>query len=796
MPLNYSSISGSSGAAINDFSINVGTSGYTNVSLSTTFPVGSYICTSSLADTSLDIYFINQDGTNAGYANATTATTTITATKSFNKVVVYGTTNNDTLSFQFKYVFSPTNVTDNYLGAAPIVTSTSVSSLPNQNDTTVLTGQNFATDVTVTFTGSDSVARSAKSIVRSSSTSLIVTRPDSLPTTYSPYTITVTNPGISSPTSTNLHKLTNSTTAGSAPVWVTAAALTNYRVNEAYSTTISATDADGGSSVIYSVVSGSLPSGITFNTSTGIFSGTATTNSGTPYTYTVRATDSGNNYVDRSFTLAQVVPDSPTIGTATNVGTSRPYNNGAATVTFTPAVTGPSATSYTVTAYQSGTATGLTATGSSSPLTVTGLSSNIAYTFLVKATNASGDSLNSSQTSSVTITTVPDAPTISSISRTNDTTVSVAFTAGANGGSAITSYTMATTPSLAVTVTGTSSPLSASASFSASPTTYTATLTAVNANGSSIASTASSAFNPAAYILAQTFNSSGTFTVPAGKNLLTVIGIGAGGGGGAGKGTGNNGDAAPGGAAGGKFSIKDIPVTPGSNYTVTIGTGGNGGSPGAARNDSSFYNGNQGGQTSFGNIITANGGIGPIGNVNNATWSVATGGNVTYNAGTADVATTGASSGLGGNFNTYWTGATASSYNAGSAGGSDAAINSSAAGVSSLSVGGGGGGGGAGTLYITGDPYPATSGGTLSNGGSGGNFGGGAGGAGGWQTSSTQSNAGSPGSSGAASKGGGGGGGGAGAYLISSHYNPAVWYVGAGGAGGSGGSGTVYVYTK
>ena len=59
MALSYSSLSGGGGAASNDFNISVGSSGYTNVSFTTSFPAGSYICTSSLSDATLDIYFIN-----------------------------------------------------------------------------------------------------------------------------------------------------------------------------------------------------------------------------------------------------------------------------------------------------------------------------------------------------------------------------------------------------------------------------------------------------------------------------------------------------------------------------------------------------------------------------------------------------------------------------------------------------------------------------------------------------------------------------------------------------------------
>ena len=81
-----------------------------------------------------------------------------------------------------------------------------------------------------------------------------------------------------------------------------------------------------------------------------------------------------------------LAPYAPTIGTATDVGTNRAYNNGAATVTFTAA--GPNtADSFTVYAVEDPTKT---ATGSSSPLTVTGLASGTNYTFKVYGTNAAG----------------------------------------------------------------------------------------------------------------------------------------------------------------------------------------------------------------------------------------------------------------------------------------------------------------------------------------------------------------------------------------------------------------------
>jgi hypothetical protein len=86
-------------------------------------------------------------------------------------------------------------------------------------------------------------------------------------------------------------------------------------------------------------------------------------------------------------------PNAPTIGTATKGDTT-------ASVAFTaPADVGGSAiTSYTVVSNPSG----ITASGTSSPIVVTGLTNGTAYTFKVLATNSYGSSPLSAASNSVT----------------------------------------------------------------------------------------------------------------------------------------------------------------------------------------------------------------------------------------------------------------------------------------------------------------------------------------------------------------------------------------------------------
>ena len=85
------------------------------------------------------------------------------------------------------------------------------------------------------------------------------------------------------------------------------------------------------------------------------------------------------------------VPDAPTITGVVRIDLG-------ATVSFTNAATGGVPTSYTVTSSPGS----LTATGSSSPINITGLTSGTSYTFTVRPTNATGTGASSSASNSIT----------------------------------------------------------------------------------------------------------------------------------------------------------------------------------------------------------------------------------------------------------------------------------------------------------------------------------------------------------------------------------------------------------
>jgi len=211
---------------------------------------------------------------------------------------------------------------------------------------------------------------------------------------------------------------------------------------------------DGGYPITgYTAIS--TPGGITATGTTSPITVTGL-NPGKEYTFTVFATNSQgaglNSVSSNTITTDATAPDAPAIGTATKTGSTT------ATVSFTePANNGGVAvSSYTVTSNPGG----ITATGSGSPISVTGLTPATAYTFTVTATNTAGTSAPSSASNQITSNAaVPGAPTIGTAIKISSTSAQVAYTAPANnGGASISSYTVTSTPGNIV-ATGSTSPI-------------------------------------------------------------------------------------------------------------------------------------------------------------------------------------------------------------------------------------------------------------------------------------------------------------------------------------------------
>jgi len=433
-------------------------------------------------------------------------------------------------------------------------------------------------------------------------------------------------------------------------------------------------------------------------------------------------------------------PLAPTIGTATDVGTNRPVGDGAASVTFTQ--NGGPATSFTVRSTPGSTSL-VTATGTASPITVTGLQDAGSYAFTVTATNSVGTSSSSAESNSITVTTVPGAPTLGVriVGTGSDRgKVFVPVTGGNTGGKAISSYT-ATSETGGYTGTGTASPITISGLPGG--VSYRFTVTATNANGTSLPSVLTAysyvplqlivdggtlvtpASDPNYYY--RVFTSTGTYAINVTNGAVSMETIIIGGGGGGGyRGTSGG---LRGGGGGGAGKLTYISSTPQSYAQVIIGAAVAGMTNG---NSCSF-----GGVTSAGGVkgtdagATVGGAGGASGNsfAGGTTSSQAGGGGGGSGAvGSNAVGTTAGAGGAGiTGYSTWWTaiGSTlGSAFQTATSGGRICAGGGGGGGTSPVtgtSGAGGSGGGGAGSntsVGATGAFY------TGSGGGGGGLYGG------------------------------------------------------------------------
>ncbi|MDO3625747.1 putative Ig domain-containing protein [Mucilaginibacter sp. BT774] len=239
------------------------------------------------------------------------------------------------------------------------------------------------------------------------------------------YTITATNTVGSSTTT-----ITISVNA-QAPVISYTPSTNTYTVG----TTISSlTPANTGGSASSWSISSPLPSGLSFNTSTGAISGTPTAAS-TSKTYTITATNvSGSATTTVTITVNSLAPSitySPSTVT---------YSVGSTITPATPTNIGGAASSFSIT---SGTLpTGLSFDTSTGTISGTPTVTFATTTFTIKATNAQGSS-----STSLIITVSPHAPVISYSPSTNAYPLNQTITSLTpnNTGGAVTGYSYSST---------------------------------------------------------------------------------------------------------------------------------------------------------------------------------------------------------------------------------------------------------------------------------------------------------------------------------------------------------------
>ena len=291
--------------------------------------------------------------------------------------------------------------------------------------------------------------------------------------------------------------VTATNSAGTGPSSLSSNAVTPFGIPGA-PTNVSATLISGQANVSFTPPTSNGGSGITGYTVTASPGGQTGTGYGSPitvtglangtsYTFTATATNAAGQGPASSPSNAIVpvgAPGAPTSAYAT-------AGNGQATIAFSaPTSTGgTSITGYTVTASPGG----QTAPGSSSPITVSGLTNGTSYTFTVTATNSVGTSSVSSTSNAVTPKGTPSAPT-STYATAGNAQATVSFsTPSNNGGASISYYTLTASPG-GQYITGYGSPMTITGLTNG--TSYTFTVTATNSVGASPSSSASNAVTP------------------------------------------------------------------------------------------------------------------------------------------------------------------------------------------------------------------------------------------------------------------------------------------------------------
>ncbi|GAB4040419.1 hypothetical protein GCM10028774_44990 [Spirosoma jeollabukense] len=341
-------------------------------------------------------------------------------------------------------------------------------------------------------------------------------------------TLVVSSPGTYSVTVANASGCVSSTTttvlSATGTVTLTNPATTTATLNSAFSQSFTASGGSGPYS--YSLASGSLPTGLSLNTTTGLVSGTPTQSGSFPLT--VRATDAnGCSATSATYTLVVIDP-TPTL---TGLSASPSAVCIGSPVTFTASVGNVTGSySYTLT------------NGLSTPLT--GTSSSATFSQLVTASGTGVQSFtltvsaNGQSATSVTPVTVNSLPVAGLTNNGPLSCATTSVTLTASGGTSFTfangSGTLGTpgaTNTLVVSSPGTYSVTVANASGCVSSTTTTvlsATGTVTVSNPATTTATLSSAFS-------QSFTASGgsgpysyslaSGSLPAGLSLNTTTGV-------------------------------------------------------------------------------------------------------------------------------------------------------------------------------------------------------------------------------------------------------------------------------
>ena len=178
----------------------------------------------------------------------------------------------------------------------PTISSISPSVIENTQTSVTIAGTNFVSVPTVEAIGSTGAIVRADEVSFTSSTSIVAKFTLPIDGTY--FVRVENNDGNAVRSSSAL------LTVSDAPAWTTAAgSLGSNAAGSSVSYTVAATNATS-----FAIQSGSLPGGVSLNTSTGAITGTESgATSETTYSFTIRATDAQAQTADRAFSITITV---------------------------------------------------------------------------------------------------------------------------------------------------------------------------------------------------------------------------------------------------------------------------------------------------------------------------------------------------------------------------------------------------------------------------------------------------------------------------------------------------------
>ena len=191
---------------------------------------------------------------------------------------------------------SGANLTNLPAETKPTISSISPTVIENTQTSITITGTNFVNGANVEAVGTNGAIIQADTVTFNSATSISAAFTI---TTDATYFLRIENPdGNAVRSSTAL------LTVSDAPAWTTSAgSLGTNAAGSSVSYTVAATGATS-----FAVQSGSLPGGVSLNTSTGVISGTESgATAETTYNFTLRATDAEGQTADRAFSITITV---------------------------------------------------------------------------------------------------------------------------------------------------------------------------------------------------------------------------------------------------------------------------------------------------------------------------------------------------------------------------------------------------------------------------------------------------------------------------------------------------------